>query len=351
MRSHARTRRGPVLLLGGLALCAAVLLAGRVLHSPAPKVPLVGYLSAGTPQSAVRSVESFRQGLRDHGYAEGETIRVEYRYAEGDVQRSPQLAAALVAQQVDVLVTPATQATLAAMRATETIPIVFVSVSDPVGQGIVCTLRQPCGNARGLRSVATSETNGLRLQLLKELLGASNPRLTRVAMLGDATNPASGASSSPALNAAAAALGLQLQFVQAQGAPGLPAAFAQMRQGGAEAFLDAGCPMTCTNAARVVQLAAQHRLPGFYQFRIFVENGGLISYGQDDPAMFRRSGGYVDKLLKGATPADLPVEDPTTFDFLVCQPTAQSLGLWPLPRTIQDQVTQLLTAQSVPPCA
>jgi putative ABC transport system substrate-binding protein len=329
------------LLLGGLVLAGLALLAGRALIAPAPKVPRVGYLSAGTLESAAPSVEAFRQGLRDHGYVEGETIRVEYRYADGRNERSAELAAELAAEQVDVLVTTATPATLAAMKATDTIPIVFVSVGDPVGAGIVCSLTHPCGNVTGLSNPA-AVLNGKRLQLLKELLDGGGRQLTRVAILRSTNNPASQGPPDPAMSAAAAALGLQLQVVHAQGAPGLPAAFAEMSQGGAEAFLETGCPMTCTNHLQVVQLAAQHRLPAIYQFRVFAGAGGLVSYGSNDRAMFRRIGGYVDKILKGARPADLPVEEPATFDFIVNQTTAEALGLWPLPPMIQAQVTEVI---------
>jgi putative ABC transport system substrate-binding protein len=332
------------MLLGGLVLLGLVgpvLLIGCGLTRSAPRVPQVGYLSAGTPESAAPVVEAFRQGLRDHGYVEGETIQVKYRYAEGRNERSPELAADLAAQPVDVIVTTATPATLAAMRATDTIPIVFVSVGDPVGQGIVCSLTHPCGNVTGL-SNPVGLLNGKRLQLLKELLDDSGLPLRRVAILRDADNPASQGPLSPGMSAPAAALGLDLQVVVAEGASGLPAAFDQMSQGGAEAFLETGCPMTCTNAPQVAHLATQHRLPGIYQFKHFVAAGGLISYGSNDRAMFRRIGGYVDKILKGARPADLPVEEPTSFDLVVNQTTAQALGLWPLPPTIQAQVTEVV---------
>ena len=294
-------------LLSSLVLAALTLGCGLV--APTPKIPRVGYLSAGTSQSAGPNVEAFRQGLRDHGYVEGETIQIEYRYAEGNIERSAELAADLVTQHVDVLVTTATPATLAAMRATDSIPIVFVSVGDPVGAGMVCDLAHPCRNLTGLSNPADT-INSKRLELIKDLLDGNGRALTRVAILRDTGNPASQGPAGPAMSAAAAVLGLQLQAVVAQGAQGLPAAFAQMRRDGAEAFLDTGCPMTCTNREQVVQLAAQHRLPAIYQFRSFADDGGLISYGSNDQAMFRRIGGYVDKILKGAKPADLPVEEP-----------------------------------------
>jgi ABC-type uncharacterized transport system substrate-binding protein len=338
--ARGRCRLLPVNLAAtGLVLVVAVLLGGcQLIRSigPSNKVPTIGYVSAGTPESGATNVETFRQSLRDHGYVEGENFLLEVRYADGRMERIPDLVGELLGQPVDVLVVVATQASLAAQRASSTIPIVFVSVSDPVASGLVQSLAHPGGNLTGLTSTAPA-LNPKRLQLLKDVL----PHVTRVATLRDANTPLTPAQQPSGLAEAAASLGIQLQTVSARGPEGLPAALLEMVAGGAEAFIDTGCPMTCTHARQVVQLAAEHRLPAIYQFDAFMDAGGLMAYGVNEQAMFRRAGAYVDKILRGGTPADLPVEQPTEFKFVINLRPAEAFGLT-IPRRVLVQATDIL---------
>jgi putative tryptophan/tyrosine transport system substrate-binding protein len=285
----------------------------------AGKVPLIGFLSPGNAMSAGN--EAFRQGLRELGYAEGQNLIVEYRWGEGDTARLPALAAELVQLRVDVLVTSSNPAVLAARQATGTIPIVFAASSEPVGAGLVTSLAHPGGNATGL-SLVTPELSGKRLQLLQETL----PRLARVVLLWDAGNIGM-ADRVRETEAAARQLGVALHVEWVRDLAGLDRAFTALAQARPDAFLTTVEPFTGDHRQRIVAFAAQHRLPAMYEEREFVDVGGLMAYGPSLAANYRRAATYVDKILKGAKPGDLPVEQPTKFELVINLKTAKALGL------------------------
>ena len=285
----------------------------------AGRVPRVGFLSPGTAVSA--PTEAFRQGLRELGYVEGQNLTVEYRWGDGDAARLPALAAELVRLRVDVLVTTSNPAILAATQATRSIPIVFTASSDPVATGLVASLAHPGGNVTGL-SLVTPELSGKRLQLLREAL----PQLTRVALLWDAGHVGM-ADRVRETETAARQLGVTLRVEWVQDPAGLDRAFAALAQARPDAFLTTVEPFTVRHRQRIVEFAAQHRLPAMYEEREFVDAGGLMAYGPSLAANYRRAATYVDKLLKGAKPADLPVEQPTKFELVLNLKTAKALGL------------------------
>jgi putative ABC transport system substrate-binding protein len=283
------------------------------------KIPRIGFLS---PSAASPISEGFRRGLRDHGYLEGQTILVEYRWAEGRFDRLPDLAAELVRQNVDVLVTQVTQASLAAKNTTRTIPIVMVGVGDPVGAGLVQSLSRPGGNVTGTSGVAVAVV-GKSLQLLTEVV----PRISRVAVLWNPANPVFQAQLLRETEAAARTLRVELQRVEARNRGELDSAVQATTKQGAGAILVLSDPVFSVHRARIVELVAKVRLPAIYGIREAAETGGLMSYGPDYVELGRRSATYVDRILKGAKPADLPVEQPTKFELVVNLKTAGALGL------------------------
>jgi len=313
-------RRELMFLLGGAAV--AVPLAVRAQQRA---MPVIGFLSIGSPDSRLPSLAGFRQGLHETGYVEGRNITVEYRWAEGKPERFPTLAAELVALKVDVIVTAGgTLAVLATKRATTTIPIVFVAAGDPVAEGLVTSLARPGGNVTGL-SVFSAELVGKRLELLKQAVpGASlialllkpdsMPERAKDARLGEA-------------NASARMLGVLLQVIEARGPDDFDRAFSEMSKARADALTILATPVFILEQRRLADLAAKNRLPTVSEFREFVDDGGLISYGPSLADLSRRAVTYVDKILKGAKPADLPVEQPTKFELVINLKTAKALGL------------------------
>jgi putative ABC transport system substrate-binding protein len=280
------------------------------------KVPRIGILRPGSPPDPL--VEGFQQGLRDLGYVEGRNISIEYRWAGGREERLPSLAADLVRLKVDVIVAGA--AAVAAKQATATIPIVMPVSADPVKLGLVSSLARPGGNVTGLTSLS-DELPGKWLELMKETL----PRVSRMAVLWD---PANDPGQVRISEVAARSLGLQLQVLKVGRPDGFETAFAGAQTNRAGAFIVLGSPFFYTHRTRLVALAAQHRLPTIYAQREFVVgSGGLMSYGADFRDLFRRAATYVDKILKGAKPSDLPVEQPTKFELVVNFKTAKALGL------------------------
>jgi putative ABC transport system substrate-binding protein len=259
--------------------------------------------------------------LRELGYVEGQNLVVEYRWADGDIARLPALAAELVRLRVDVLVATTNPAVLAARQATSTIPIVFAASSDPVGTGLVASLAHPGGNVTGL-SLVTPELSGKRLQLLRETL----PQLARVALLWDAGNVGM-ADRVKETEAAARQLGVALHVEWVRDLAGLDRAFATLAQARPDAFLTTVEPFTGDHRQRIVAFAAQQRLPAMYEERDFVDAGGLMAYGPNLAANYRRAATYVDKILRGTKPADLPVEQPTKFELVINLKTAKALGL------------------------
>jgi putative tryptophan/tyrosine transport system substrate-binding protein len=307
-------RREFIALLGGGATWS---LAGAAQTSS--KIARVGVIMGGTPAAGGHIFEAFRQGLRQLGYVEGQTIALEVRWAEGRYERLPELVAELVRLKVDVLVVGNSPAALAAKNATRTIPIVMFA-GDPVGLGLVASLARPGGNLTGL-SYFNVELNSKRLELIKQLV----PGLTRVAVL---RNPmvAIHATFWQETAAAAEKLGVALQPIQVRGPEDFDAAFAAARDN-AQALLALDDAMTIAYRSRVVALAASSRLPAMYGFREFPDDGGLMSYGPNFVILFQRAATFVDKVLKGAKPADLPVEQPTKFELVINTKAAKALGL------------------------
>jgi putative ABC transport system substrate-binding protein len=290
------------------------------------KVPRVGYLSSLSRSDPTFATlrDALLQGLREHGYVDGRTITIEWRFAEGSQPRLPSLAAQLVRLRVDLLFAEATPAALAAKQATITIPIVFSPVADPIGSGLVATLARPGGNITGLTFMAP-ELGGKRLELLKETV----PGMTRVGVLSHPGNPSEATLKSmlAEMEAAARASRVHLQRRQAQGPNDLDRAFAAMSREGVEGLLLLPSAMFSSERRRIADLAAKNRLPTMFFFREFVEAGGLVSYGPSFVELWRRAATYVDKILKGAKPADLPVEQPTKFELVINLKTAKALGL------------------------
>ncbi len=320
------------LLLGGLFSPLAIE------AQPAAKSARIGYLATDLVAGDPRTLEAFLQGLRDLGYVEGRNLLIEYRDAEGKVERFPALAAELVALKVDLIVVGNTPAALAAKQATKVLPIVFPGAADPVGSGLVTSLVRPGGNLTGL-SLLNPGLVGKRLEQLKEAV----PGVTRVAVLwhpgafGERTDK----DMLKGAEVAGRALGVRLQFVEARGPADFDRAFADMTRGRAGALIVLGGSMLNSQRKRLVDLAAKSRLPAAYEYRAYVEAGGLMSYGPDLADSYRRAATYVDKILKGAKPADLPVEQPTKLELAINLKTAKALGVT-IPRSVLAQADHLI---------
>jgi len=321
----------------------AVILVLRLLAPPAAEaqqatqIARIGYLG-GSPLN-LQLHEAFLQGLRDLGYVEGRNFVIEYRSHEGKVERLPALAAELVALKVDVIVAGGTPQAPAAKQATRTLPIVFTAVGDPVTDGLVPSLARPGGNVTGL-SALTPELVGKCLEQLKQTL----PGVSRVAVLWQpgAFSERTEKDMLKGADVAARALGVQLQFVEARGPADFDRAFSDMTRARAGALTSLGGSMFFNERRRLVDLAAKNRLPALYQQREFVDAGGLMAYGANLADNFRRAAGYVDKILKGTKPGDLPIEQPTKFELVINMKTAKALGLTIPPSLLQraDQVIQ-----------
>ena len=285
------------------------------------RIPRIGFLLPYSPGFDVR-VEAFRQGLREFGYVEGQNVAIEYRWADGRFEQLPDLAADLVRLKVDVIVAAVTQASLAAKQASSAIPIVMVSVSDPVGSGLVASLARPGANITGTSSM-TAEVVGKQLELLKETV----PKISRVAALWNPANPIFQAIQRKETEAAARTLGMQLRILQARGPDEIESAFATMARERTRALLVLGDPVFFSHRKRIADLAANGRLPAVGGTREFVDAGGLMAYGPSYADMYRRAATYVDKILKGAKPADLPVEQPTKFELIINLKAARQIGI------------------------
>jgi len=302
------------------------------------KILRIGWLSIAsrTPQ-VLHLIEAFLQGLRDLGYVEGQNIAVEWRFAEGRPERLPEFAAELVDLKVDIILTPNPAGTQAAKQATSTIPIIMVGVGDPVGAGLVASLAHPGGNVTGLTwSAGGREIVGKHLQLLKEAI----PRASRVAALRNPTNPEA-AQMSREVEQAARTLGVQLQTLDVRVPGELDSAFAAMIRDRAGALLLLGDTMFFQYRARIARLAAESRLPTVSGAREFAEAGLLMSYGSRLSYQFWRAAAYVDKILKGAKPSDLPVEQPTEFELVINLKTAKALGLT-IPQSLLGRADEVI---------
>jgi ABC-type uncharacterized transport system substrate-binding protein len=320
-------------------------LSGGLLAAPraseaqqAAKVARIGYLTLNLA-AAPHPIKVFRHGLRDLGYVEGRNVVIETRDAGGKPERLPALAAELVALKVDVILVGGPAPALAAKQATTTLPIVFAAVGDPVTDGLVTSVARPGGNATGLSTISAPEIVGKRLELLKQAI----PGVTRVAVLwqpggqGERTEKdlLKGA------DVAARALGLRLQVVEARGLADFDRAFSDMTRARGDALTVFGTSTFFTERRRLVDLAAKNRLPAVYGAREYVDAGGLMAYGTNFADLYRRAATYVDKILKGAKPADLPVEQPTKFELVINVKTAKALGLT-IPQSVLQRADEVI---------
>ena len=285
------------------------------------KIPRVGVLWPFLPTVGPPLAEAFRQGLRNLGYVEGRNIAIEYRYSEGNDSRLPDLAGELVRLKIDVIFAPTTTAALAAKNATSEIPIITATAADPVGSGLVGSLARPGGNVTGLSLLASLEISGKQLELIKEAL----PKLTRVAVLADPVSPPT-AGLLKEVQQAARSLGVQLRIVEARDPNELEGAFSAIKKERPGALVVIAAPFIGSNP-RIVSFATSTRLPTMYPYTEAVDAGGLMSYGPNRPDLFRRAATYVDKILKGEKPANLPVEQPTKFELVINLKAAKQIGL------------------------
>ena len=307
-------RRQFITLLGG---AAAWPLAARAQQ---PKRPTIGFLGGSTPAAQSQWTDAFLRRLRELGWVEGRTVAIEYRWAEGRSERAADIAAEFVRLKVNVIVTSGVVVTVAAKRATSVIPIVFAAAGDPVGAGLVASLARPGGNVTGL-SVQAPDLAAKRIELVREVA----PGLRRLAVMANISNPTDVLQIDEA-KAAARTLGIDVMPLEIRRAEEITPAFDTLN-GRAQALYVFGDPLLSSNRVRISTLALGARLPTIYNFREFVAAGGLMSYGPNFPDLFRRAAEYVDKILRGAKPADLPVEQPTKFDLVINLTTAKALGL------------------------
>jgi len=308
--------------VGLFAIVVALTVCGARVEAQQPtKVPRIGFLAAISPAVLSARTEAFRQGLRELGYVEGKSFVIEWRYAEGKPDRLPALAAELVRFKVDVIVTGGPAATRPAKEATVTIPIVMSFDDDPVGSGFAASLARPGGNITGLSTLAP-EISGKQLELLKEIV----PRLSRVAVLGTSTTPGT-AQNLKETELAAGALKVKLQYLDVLDPKDIETAFRAASKGRADAVLVLTSPVFVLQRTQIVDLAVKGRLPAIYDQSEYVEAGGLMSYGVSFTDLARRAATYVDKILKGAKPADLPIEQPTKFEFVINLKAAKQIGL------------------------
>jgi len=305
-----------------VALVVSIFVVPLAAEAQAGKIPRIGWLMGGSPGTHGVFLAAFRQGLRDVGYTEGQNITIELRYTHGANERLPDLMAELLRLNVDVIVVDGTPPALAAKVATAKVPIVFTLAGDPVGSGLVASLARPGGNVTGVSNFR-GDLIGKQLQFLKEVL----PQLVRVAVLYNPRNPAYTATVLDGLRVAGHALPVELQVLEVRNSNELTSAFQALARGRAGALLALGDVIFRTEQVQLLRLAAESRLPAMYSDKGFVEPGGLMSYGVNYPDNFRRAAVFVDKILKGAKPADLPVEQPTKFELVVNLKTAKALGL------------------------
>ena len=306
----------------GLALCSLLLAPCFAAEAQQPaKIPRIGYLNASSASSASSRVEAFRRGMHELGYVEGKNVVIEYRFAEGNLDRLRQLTAELVQLKVDIIVSGGPTVTRPAKEATSTIPIVMGFDDDPVGAGFVASLARPGGNITGLSTLAP-EISGKQLEILKEIV----TKLSRVAVLGSSTRSATSLSLKE-MELAAAVLKVQLQYLDIRDANDIETAFAAASKGRADAIVVLGSPVLNLRRTLIADLAVKNRMPGVYAQPEFIDAGGLMYYGASFTDIFQRAATYVDKILKDAKPADLPVEQPTKFEFVTNLKAAKQIGL------------------------
>jgi putative ABC transport system substrate-binding protein len=304
-----------------LTLCAMLFALSSSAQAQQPgKVPRIGFLAASPPAALSDRVQAFRQGLRELGYVEGKTIVIEYRYGDGKLDRLPALAADLVHLKVDVIVTGGSQATRPAKEATYTIPIVMAQDNDPVGSAFIDNLAKPGGNITGLANL-TTELSGKQLEILKEIL----PKLSRLAVLRDLTEPGN-PQAVRETDRAAQGYGIQRFYLDVRTATDIEPAFARTDKKRVEALLVLPSAVFNSNRKQIVDLAIKNRWPGMFPRLEYVEEGGLMTYGANTNDLYRRAAIFVDKILKGAKPGGLPVEQPIKFDLIFNLKAAQQIG-------------------------
>ena len=332
-RSHV----GYVIALSFAVLHGVFVLSGPVnAVQPDQRVVRLAFVDAGSPSTAPKGLPAFWGRLRELGYVEGQNLTVERRWADGHLERLPALMAEVVGQKIDVLVTYSTPAGVAAKRATSTIPIVVAAMGDPLGIGLVGSLAHPGGNLTGVSLDMTEDLTGKWLEIVQEVF----PRVSTLAVLSNPESPLV-AKLATRLRIAAAARGVTLHFVEVRTPDALENAFKQTKRE-AQAMLVLPDPVTITNRKEIAGLAAKYRIPALYTIPDFMDSGGLIAYGIDSAVLFRRAADYVDKILKGAAPGDLPIEQPNQYVLEVNLKTARALGIT-IPKSIllrADQVIQ-----------
>jgi putative ABC transport system substrate-binding protein len=328
-------RTAGLALLRGLLACSLAPLAARA--QQAGKVYRIAYMSAPTRASVEQALQAFLRKLRELGWVEGRNLVIEYRWADGNIERLPDMAAELVREKVDLIVAPAASAALAAKNATSSIPIVMMFPNDPVGLGLVDSLRRPGRNITGTTMSTGSEIFAKQLQMLKEAV----PRASRLAILSNPADASFGFQMKE-LEAASRALGVNLQHVQARGLEELKAAFASMARERAEGLVLGGSSTFLALRTPLAELAVKGRLPTMVHFREMVEAGSLMAYGVNMTDFIGRSAVYVDKILKGAKPGDLPVEQPTKFELVINLNTAKAIGLT-IPQSVLSRADELLS--------
>ena len=305
-----------------LTLCSLLLAPCCAVDAQQPaKVPRIGFQLDAPASAMTARTEAFRQGLRELGYIEGKNIIIEWRSSEGKIERRSELAAELVRLKVDVIVSAGPTVTRVVKEATSTIPIVMAQDTDPVGSGFVASLARPGGNITGLSALAP-EMSGKQLDLLQQII----PRLSRVAVIGNSTNPGDAQALRETV-LAAGSFEVYLRYLDVLDPKDIEIVFRDAAKGRAEAILVLGNPILNVNRKQIVDLAVKHRLPATYARPEYVEVGGLMYYGTNYNDLFRRAATYVDKILKGAKPAELPVEQPTKFEFIVNLKAAKQIGL------------------------
>jgi ABC-type uncharacterized transport system substrate-binding protein len=300
-----------------------------IAHAQQPgKVPRLGFLLDGSPSSVSGRIEGFRQGLHELGYAEGKNIMIEWRSAEGNVERRNEIATEFVRLKVDLIVSAGPTTTRALREATSTIPIVMGQDSDPVGSGFAATLARPGGNITGMSALAP-EMSGKQLELMKEII----PKLTRVAIIGNSTNPGDAQVLRETV-LAAGAFEIYLRYLDVLNLKEIETTFRAAVKGRADAILLLGNPLLNSQRKQIADFAVKYRLPAAYARPEYVEAGGLMYYGTNYNDLFRRAAYYVDKILKGAKPADLPVEQPTKFELIINLKAAKQIGLTIPPKVL-----------------
>jgi len=320
-----------------IGLLGAMIGWSSVANAQQSALPVIGFLHSASAAAFAAPLAAFRKGLSEAGYVEGQNVAIEYRWAEGQNDRLPGLAAELVRQQVNVIVTPvSTAATLAAKAATATIPIVFVIGADPVKSGLVASLNRPGGNATGISDIGV-ELGAKRLGLLRELL----PNAARFGVLVNSDNPGITEPFLSELQTAASAIGLQLEVVTASTNSGIDTAVATLVKGRADAFLISPEALFVTRRVQLLTLAARHMLPALYHRREITDAGGLMSYGSSLADQFRQTGIYAGRILKGEKPAEMPVQLPTKFEFVINLQTAKTIGL-DIPSTLLARADEVI---------